>query len=192
MNKSESKYFNTARKMDEAFLEILEKKDLEYITVKEICKKADVNRSTFYLHYETINDLLNESADYVLEIFFDYFKGMEKIDPKTCDTKDLYLITPKYIKPWLTYIKEHHRLFEALAKNYQVLPFKYGYSELYKYIVDPIMDRFNVKEEKRKYINSFFMHGVLALTKEWIESGCKDSIDFITETIDNCMFPTKL
>lgn len=36
MNKSESKYFNTAKKMDEAFIELLEKKDFEYISVKEI------------------------------------------------------------------------------------------------------------------------------------------------------------
>lgn len=42
MNKSESKYFNTAVKMDKAFLELLEKKDFEFITVKEICVKAGV------------------------------------------------------------------------------------------------------------------------------------------------------
>lgn len=48
MNKSERKYFNTAKKMDIAFLELLEQKDFEYITVKEICKRAGVNRSTFY------------------------------------------------------------------------------------------------------------------------------------------------
>lgn len=50
MKKSESKYFNTALRMDQAFLELLEKKDLEYSTVKEICEAAGVNRSTFYLH----------------------------------------------------------------------------------------------------------------------------------------------
>ena len=33
MNKNESKYFNTAIKMDQAFLELLEKKDFAYITV---------------------------------------------------------------------------------------------------------------------------------------------------------------
>lgn len=54
MNKSESKYFNTAIKMDKAFLELLSEKDFEYITIKDICKKAGVNRSTFYLHYETM------------------------------------------------------------------------------------------------------------------------------------------
>lgn len=55
--------------MDEAFLSILEKKDLEYITVKEICTAAGVNRSTFYLHYETINDLLEESAQHIKDSF---------------------------------------------------------------------------------------------------------------------------
>ena len=52
MNRSESRYFATAARMDEAFLTLLAKKDFEYITVKEICEVAEVNRSTFYLHYE--------------------------------------------------------------------------------------------------------------------------------------------
>ena len=60
MNKSESKYYNTALLMDEALLVLLEKKEYEFITVKEICEKAGVNRSTFYLHYETIDELLEE------------------------------------------------------------------------------------------------------------------------------------
>ena len=51
MNRSESRYFATAARMDEAFLTLLAKKDFEYITVKEICEVAGVNRSTFYLHY---------------------------------------------------------------------------------------------------------------------------------------------
>ena len=42
MNKNESKYFNTAIKMDEALISLLEKKDFAYITVKEICDKAGV------------------------------------------------------------------------------------------------------------------------------------------------------
>ena len=64
MNKSESKYFATAARMDEAFLALLEKKDFAYITVKEICEAAGVNRSTFYLHYETMADLLSESVSH--------------------------------------------------------------------------------------------------------------------------------
>ena len=72
MNKSESKYFNTAVRMDEAFLALLEKKDFAYITVKEVCEKAGVNRSTFYLHYETVSDLLSESVSYLYSQFLNY------------------------------------------------------------------------------------------------------------------------
>ena len=42
MNKSESKYFHTALRMNEALISLLEKKDLEFITVKEICETAGV------------------------------------------------------------------------------------------------------------------------------------------------------
>ena len=73
MNKSESKYFNTARKMDLALISLLKKKPLEYISVSEICKTAGVNRSTFYLHYENIGDLLNETTRYLLNDFLSYF-----------------------------------------------------------------------------------------------------------------------
>lgn len=52
MNKNESKYYNTALLMDEALIQLLEKKEFEYISIKEICEKAGVNRSTFYLHYD--------------------------------------------------------------------------------------------------------------------------------------------
>ena len=62
--------------MDEAFLTLLAKKDFEYITVKEICEVAGVNRSTFYLHYETMSDLLSESVSRMNEQFL---ACMEKV-----------------------------------------------------------------------------------------------------------------
>ena len=71
MNKSESKYFNTALLMDEALLFLLEKKDFEFISVKEICDKAGVSRSTFYLHYENMNDLLVEALSLINKRFYD-------------------------------------------------------------------------------------------------------------------------
>jgi AcrR family transcriptional regulator len=63
MKNSESKYYKTALLMDEALLILLEKKEFEFITVKEICEKAGVNRTTFYLHYESMEDLLMETIE---------------------------------------------------------------------------------------------------------------------------------
>ena len=75
MNKSESKYYNTALLMDEALLRLLEKKDFEFITITEVCQKAGVNRSTFYLHYENMDDLLVETIQMINKRFNDAFNN---------------------------------------------------------------------------------------------------------------------
>ena len=108
MNKSESKYYNTALLMDQALIELLNKKDFEYITIKEICEKAGVNRTTFYLHYETINDLLSECIDNINKHFIKQFNKntvefFEKI--KNCSNEELILITPEYLTPYLNSAK---------------------------------------------------------------------------------------
>lgn len=112
MNKNESKYFNTAILFDEALIYLLEKKDIEYITVKEICDKAGVNRSTFYLHYESINDLVEETMEYINKKFIDYFSEnskefIEKI--KDFPLEKLKLIEKKYLTPYLTFIKDNKK-----------------------------------------------------------------------------------
>ena len=39
--------------------------EIEKITVKSICDKININRSTFYLHYSTINDVIDEIGLYI-------------------------------------------------------------------------------------------------------------------------------
>ena len=100
MNKSESKYYNTALLMDEALLLLLEKKEYEFITVKEICEKAGVNRSTFYLHYESIDDLLYETIEMISKRFYNAFNN-EIITPNTKNKDDLFLINDQYLIHYL-------------------------------------------------------------------------------------------
>ena len=79
MKSRESKYFATARKMNMALIQILSKKEFELVTVKEICKVADVNRSTFYLHYENIGELLDETVENELKDLFQRYKNRGSI-----------------------------------------------------------------------------------------------------------------
>ena len=46
--------------LQQALLKILKEKNIDKVTIKELCQEANVNRGTFYLHYATPNDLLME------------------------------------------------------------------------------------------------------------------------------------
>ena len=54
--------------MDEALIQHINEKDYDYITITEICKRAGVNRSTFYLHYETVDAFLKEAIKKMMMI----------------------------------------------------------------------------------------------------------------------------
>lgn len=116
MNKAESKYFKTAKIMDEALLELIQVKNFDYLTVKEICHKAGVNRSTFYLHYETSRDLLEEAINNLSADFNEKFKVSAEIENKDfakVDLKDLVFMTRDYLVPYLEFIKNNKAAFKS-------------------------------------------------------------------------------
>lgn len=194
MNKSESKYFNTAVRMDKAFLELLEKKDFAYITVKEICEKAGVNRSTFYLHYETVGDLLSESIEYINGQFHDYLK----VDStaivsrlKDCSIEELNFITPQYLTPYLNFIKDNKRLFQTVIANAGTLRLNEIYDRMFRYVFTPVLERFKVADKDRKYIMAFYVRGLMAIITEWLIQGCSESVEYIISVIQKCVMQRK-
>lgn len=190
MNRSEGKYFATAARMDEAFLELLEKKDFTYITVKEICEKAGVNRSTFYLHYETVSDLLAESARYIITQFVeamphDTAEFMSQI--QTRPLEELYLITPEYLTPYLNYIKKHRRIFRTTLEQASVLGMNDAYLSLNRHVFMPILNRYQVPLSSQKYMMPFYINGLMGIVNEWLKEDCEDSIERMISVIQVCI-----
>lgn len=190
MNKNQSKYFNTAIKMDEALLSLLEKKDFAYITIKEICGVAGVNRSTFYLHYENTSDLLKETTQYILDRHFAYYDLSQKdvmFRLECCERKELVFVTHEYLTPYLTFIKENRRLFKLAIKQFHVMNMDEVYSKMFKYIFEPILVQFDVAEKERAYVIKFYLTGVFAIVMEWLENDCKETLDLVIKIITDCV-----
>ncbi len=194
MNKSESKYFNTATKMDLALISLLKKKPLEYITVSEICKAAEVNRSTFYLHYETIDDLLNETTRYLLNGFLSYFSTDTRsiaFNLKNCELKDLIFISDEYLTPYFSYIKDNKEVFATALLHNKTLGFKDVYTRMFENIFNPILDRFRYPDEDRQYVMMYYLNGLNAIVCEWLKNDCEKPISDLSRIISNCIYGLK-
>ncbi len=191
MNKSESKYFNTAVKMNNALIKLIEKKPFEYITIKEICDTAQVNRSTFYLHYDNTSDLLAETTKNLINDFFSHFSvNTSDITHRinTCKLSELNFISEEYLYPYLSYIKDNRHIFYTTITNIQAFKFDKIYQNMFEHIFNPILNRFDYPANHRKYVMSFYLNGLNAIIIEWIKEDCVSSFDNISTVICECIF----
>ncbi|HCY67600.1 MAG TPA: TetR/AcrR family transcriptional regulator [Firmicutes bacterium] len=189
MNKNKSKYFNTALFMNEALLSLLEKKDFEYITVKELCNKAGVNRSTFYLHYETMNDLLNETINMIEKKFYSSFNKDLKIDDliKKDDKKDLILVTSEYLKPYLHFVFENRKVFKLALKRATLFNSENAFSKMNKEYFIPIMNHFNINEKIQSFVLMYYCSGLVSIISKWLDNNCQESVDEIIDIMKYCL-----
>ena len=178
MNGQESRYRYTASLMDEAFLLLLEQKDYDAITVKEICQKAGVNRSTFYLHYEMMNDLLEETVGMINDRFKASLSDVPADDPSR-----VILTSEKYLRPYLGFIKENMRAYRILHQKDQLFHSQKTFEGFYHSIFSPALTHFGVSENEKKYVFAFYTQGTLAIIGKWLEDNCRDDIDLIIDLI---------
>lgn len=182
MNKSESKYFNTAKRMDEALLSLLYEKDFEYVTIKEICARANVNRSTFYLHYENIGELLMETIHLLNKKFSSlYPENFNNIKDRSLD--ELYFITDRWIIPYLEFIRENKCVYKAIHKNFTAFGAEKVFDDFFRNVFSPILSMYGVSEEKHEYIMTFYRHGMVSVIMKWIDNDCDESVEFIMKVI---------
>lgn len=190
MNKSQSKYFNTALRMDEALITLLEKKELEYITVKEICETAGVNRSTFYLHYETISDLLEETVAMINERFLSYFPQTEEAvlgGMGHRELKDLVLVSREYLLPYLRFIRDNKKIYRTAFRTPPNMQADARYGDLKKHILGPILERFQIPAAHRPYYIAYYIEGIIAIVKEWLRQGCADNPEILADITEKCV-----
>ena len=188
MNKSESKYFYTARLMNESLLILLEKKDIDYITVKEICEKAGVNRSTFYLHYDTIDDLFAETIEKLNNDFVSSFE-IKDVKPliKTADKEDMVFIKKEFLEPYLEYVKKNKRVLKMILKRPVLFKNEKIYSQMSEELFFPILSKFGVPKEEQVFKLEFFTRGTAAIIDKWLMIDCETPISKIMEIVIDCI-----
>ena len=67
VNESDRRTRYTKRVIKDVYVELLSELPASKITVTEICRRADINRGTFYLHYEGLPNVMDDLENEVYE-----------------------------------------------------------------------------------------------------------------------------
>ena len=185
MNKNESKYFYTARLMNQALLALLEKKDIDFISITEITQKEGVNRSTFYLHYDNIYELLEETIENLNKEFINSFPVKTPYEIKS--KEDAFLITEEQLIPYLDFCKRNKRILKLAHQKPHLFQSERAYRKMYDSIFYPAIAQFLEDKTQRIYNLEFFTQGVAGIVRKWIELDCITEIDDLIKIIKACV-----
>lgn len=165
MNVSNNKRKKSSiEKIEKVFIQLIQKKNIEDISVSMICELADLNRSTFYSNYIDIYDLA-EKVMKNMEVEFAQFQLSNNAKQNPVG----YLNMFRYIKDNQIFFKTYFKL-ESYSKS---LPTQYRVELAEKYYDNKYID----------YHIEFFRAGLNAVIKKWLDGGCKESPEEISEII---------
>ncbi len=155
-------------KIEKVFIKLIQKYEINEISVSDICKLAEINRSTFYANYLDIYDL----ADKVKEKMFHDFLELYQ------EEKVLKKHSYNYL-PMFTDIKNNQIFYKTLFK----LNFDFSY---YYYIHIEYEETIKVLGTTKNidYHIEFFTAGIIAIIKKWLYNGCKESPEEMVEILN--------
>ena len=180
---SDARVRYTKRIIRETFLDLLREKDVPSITVKEICEKAGVNRTTFYNHYCDIYDLLEDTENALIESLLDLIRRY-----RGRDAQQILLIILKEIS-------KHAEEFRHLLDRSSTPGFLYRiasecFMEIYKINSDTAAEGSGSSDPggARNFLYtpmnfSYFAGGIGGVVAYWVGNGLKESPEEIADAI---------
>lgn len=153
-------------RIEKAFVELLQEKELENITVSEICKRSDINRSTFYANFIDIYDLAEKIVFHLWEDFLSLYSDGIEYKKSRMDFTRLFV-----------HIYENQMLYKTYFKlgniDFNMVGFDKEVAEMFfdmKYI---------------EYHIEFFKHGLNAIIKKWLNDGCKETPEELQDILNS-------
>ena len=151
-------------KIEKAFIELLQTRQVKDITVSDLIKQTELNRSTFYANYLDIFDLADKTREKLEREFSNLFADYDYFNERTGALK------------MFRHIKENQLFYQTY--------FKLCYDD--KHLISTYDPRRAEQEHisgNLKYHIEFFRNGLNAIIKLWLAGGCKESPEEMADVL---------
>lgn len=166
--KEDLRIIRTKEAIQKVFKEMISERPYEKITVKEIAERAKINRNTFYLHYNSVDDVLKEIQNkYSMEysnLLLNY---------------DLNKDTGILVRTFFEYMESQDDFFKQITCDSR---FDYIRERMQKNVNKKLIgdkERLNTKSDYIQNIINTYNACVLYLYRQWVSDGRKIPLEEI-------------
>lgn len=152
---------------------LMSKKPLSKITVSEICARAEINRKTFYRHYRTIGDVIEELEDEILNEFSAIMRtGNKSVLDVGAAIRDISAM-----------VERRRDFFAGLMKLNSDLFSNGKIKAMLCRMISVSLKNVGALDDEAtlRAAAEFTVSGVLSLYAAWFDNGCRDDLAFLTE-----------
>ncbi len=171
----------TQKKIREVLLEKLNDKRNNQISVQEICRGANIHRTTFYSYYDNIDDLMNS-------IEIDMEEGINKIflQPEIGTYKTF---TEKSLEMLINYVRENSKFYRVYLNDFTYIrTFDKRISEVWKQEIEPVQNKdANLNDTELLYKFEYFNSGLHGVLRMWLNTNCQESSEELIKVLMNCI-----
>ena len=154
-----------------ALLKILEEKPIDKITIYELCKEAQINRTTFYKYYGSQYDLLEEIEN-------DNFNELQQ------RLAIAHIKEQEGLVLALQYLENNWDVWRTLVNTVEDQKFTMKLFQLP--VIYQLLDSYIAESpngSRKKYIYIYICHGCYAIIREWINQDDRETPEEIAELI---------
>ena len=177
MNRKNNKQFqDSAARMEQAMLRLMNETSFEKITVRLICDNAGVNRSTFYAHYTDIYDMIQQMETNLQKELINSYPTPGSVTPLSLES----------FLPFLEFIRKHQDFYRIALKTRREFPLKQGYEPLWNQVIKPLCQNAGIASEtEMMFYFVGFQASFTMILKYWVDQGCAESSQKIAQIIRN-------
>ncbi|MFO0547372.1 MAG: TetR/AcrR family transcriptional regulator [Polyangiaceae bacterium] len=154
-NSADRRVRRTRVHLRDALLELVLERGWDAVSVSDVCDKADIGRSTFYLHFADKEDLLLSGFD-DLHAF---------IASQVAASHEPFA----FAEPLILHARDNERLFRAIAGRQSGALAKWRFQDLVTTFTRADIDKLGVEAPLRKHAAQFVAGGFLELMSDWLE-----------------------
>lgn len=155
----------TRNLLENALVQLMQDQHISKISIRALCDVADINRSTFYVHYTDQYDLLNKVEQEVLDNLNKYLSKQ--------DLDETHPMSVQVLTRVLDYAKENVALFKALLSENCDFAFQKDLMELAQVI--SAQQNQSLDARTQDYIKTFCLSGAISMLQKWLHDGTYES-----------------
>lgn len=190
---NDERVIKTKKLIKTALSELIQEKGFDHVSITDLTQRANINRGTFYLHYQDKYDLLekfeNEVLDDINTNAENYIKSIKDIDFLGEDFSNE--IKP-FINKVFTYIKENYIIMKVILGPKSDMRFQNKIKKALNILLtekgwDNYFDSQNTFVSKNYFI-SYLVSAHIGVIRQWIDSGMNESAENMAEMISTMFF----